>query len=165
MNTFLKDAEKNIKAKAAELLGDDGIASVKSWGEDTKHAGDQIRRVAKEVSEDCDNEVLRNARDFYAGTFRKARVGIRRNIKAAQRSAQEQKALRKEMLRQQELASLRRVEERRKNLKRWAVLIVCTLAVLLLLISAALSIAEHSGSETVQKRTAAVVQQSETAEG
>ena len=155
MNSFLHSARKNIKAKAAELLGDDGVASVKSWGDDAKSAGDQIRLVAKEVSDDCDSELLRNARSFYAGAYRKARAGIRKNVKAAKQSARQQKAIREERLRLQELERRRRVEERRRNLKKALILIVCVLAVLLLLISAALSIAEHGSSGTPQKNTAA----------
>ena len=160
MNSYLYSAKKNIQAKAAELLGDDGVASVKSWGDDAKSAGAQIRQVAKEVSDDCDSEVLRNARSFYAGAYRKAQAGIRKNVKAAQRTARQQKAIREERLRLQELERLRRAEERRRSLKKALILIVCVLAVFLLLISAALSIAEHGSSRTLQKNTAdAAVQQ------
>ena len=36
------------------------------------YTGEQVKQVAKEVAEDCDNEVLRNARSFYGGIARKA---------------------------------------------------------------------------------------------
>ena len=57
------------RQKTADVLGD---------------AGTNIMQVASEVSEDCDNEVLRNARAFYSGAVRKAGNGIRASIRAAE---------------------------------------------------------------------------------
>ena len=52
--------------------------------------GEQVRKVAKEVREDCDNEVLSNAREFYSGAFKKVKKGLRASVKAAERLSDEE---------------------------------------------------------------------------
>ena len=84
-NRFVKTA----KAKASNLLGSGGMEVLKSLGDDLKDAGVQAAQVAKEVSEDLDNDVLSNARAFYSDAFAKTGRGIRAVIKSAQKQTSE----------------------------------------------------------------------------
>lgn len=81
---------KSAKARATDLLGADSMDALKSIKDDLKDAGTQVVRVAKEVSEDCDNEVLSNARAFYADAFTKTRKGLQASIRSAEKYAEEE---------------------------------------------------------------------------
>ncbi len=46
--------------------------------------GTTALQIAEEVSEDCDNEILQNARDYYASGFVRVRNGLKAGMKAAE---------------------------------------------------------------------------------
>ena len=92
------------------------------------YTGEQVKQVAKEVAEDCDNEVLRNARSFYGGIARKTKRRVSNRVKEAQ-SAAEQK--RKEMLQTQQ----QRAKERHGMVKRATIILICMIVIAMLLMS------------------------------
>ena len=141
------------------MLGDDGIESVKSWGRDAKAAGRQIRQVAKEVTEDCDNDVLRNARSFYGGILRKKGTEIRKGERRVRKTVQQQRVTLREQKRLLEEERRRDTETKRKALKRLFIILICALAALLLLISAAFSFAERISGKSGEKLPSPAVSQ------
>ena len=77
------------RQKTADILGDDGMDTLKSIKNDLKNAGTNIMQVASEVTEDSDNEVLQNAREFYSGAISKTRKGIQAGINAAEKLSED----------------------------------------------------------------------------
>ena len=57
---------------------------MKRFRRNLKKTGAQLGQIAKEVGEDCNNEVLSNARDFYTGAFNRAKKGMKAAIQAAE---------------------------------------------------------------------------------
>ena len=84
-----RKALNTAKDKAAEVLGDDTVENLKSWKDDLAGAGEKVLKVAQEVSEDCDNDVLRNARDFYTNAAKKTGQGLRASVRAAEALGEE----------------------------------------------------------------------------
>ena len=92
------------------------------------YTGEQVKQVAKEVAEDCDNEVLRNARSFYGGIARKAKRKVSDKVREAYNVSEEK---RQEMLQTQQ----QRAKERRSMVKRATVILICMIVIAMLLIS------------------------------
>lgn len=92
------------------------------------YTGEQVKQVAKEVAEDCDNEVLRNARSFYGGIARKTKRRVSNKVKEAQSAAEEK---RKEMLQTQQ----QRAKERHGMVKRATIILICMIVIAMLLMS------------------------------
>ncbi|MBQ9664658.1 MAG: hypothetical protein IJV40_16045 [Oscillospiraceae bacterium] len=84
-----RKALNTAKDKAAEVLGDDTVENLKSWKDDLAGAGEKVLKVAQEVSEDCDNGVLRNARDFYTNAAKKTGKGLKASVRAAEALSEE----------------------------------------------------------------------------
>ena len=83
---------RKARARADDLLGVDGLEALRSIGNDLKNAGAQVMQVAQEVSEDCDNEVLSNARAFYSDAYAKTKRGVRASIQRAEALSEEDDA-------------------------------------------------------------------------
>ena len=78
-----KNMLRSTREKTADLIGEDGMDALKSFKEDLTNAGKQIVQVAKEVSEDCGDDVLKNAKNYYSGKAQAVKRGIQNSVKAA----------------------------------------------------------------------------------
>ena len=87
--TTAKKMMKTAREKASDVIGEDGVDSLKRLGNNLRKAGSNAAEIANEVSDDCDNEILRNARNFYSGAWEKTKKGVSSSIKAAEKYSEE----------------------------------------------------------------------------
>ena len=157
----LQKARKKAGKRAAELLGEDTVDSLRSiggdlrqagsqaasaarevWedcGEDALRAGEQVSDFTEEVLEDCDNEVLRNARDFYSGAAKKVYSG---EYKEELRQSMDRAAVRRK---QRAMIRQKNRQQRRRTMKKATVFFVCVILAAFLIFSAALWFSRHGG--------------------
>ena len=140
-------AKRMLHAKAVEVLGEDTVENLKELKDDAVKAGGQVKSVAKEVWDDCDNEVLENARDFYTEAARKTQKGVSNSIKAAQDSAEARRHAREEARQRREEERRRRKEARKKLLKRVFPILICMIIAVVLIFSAAIWLGQKSGGQ------------------
>lgn len=92
------------------------------------YTGEQVKQVAKEVAEDCDNEVLRNARSFYGGIARKAKRRVSDKVRKAYSASEEKRQI---MIQAQQ----QRAKERHSMVKRATIILICMIVIAMLLMS------------------------------
>ena len=83
LNELTKNVLRSARDKTAGLIGEDGMDALKSFKDDLAGAGEQIRQVAREVSEDCGDDVLSNAKSFYSGKAQAAKREVQNSVKKA----------------------------------------------------------------------------------
>ena len=133
-----KKAAASARSSAEELLGEDGIAHLKSLKDDLADAGDQVADFAREVREDCDNDFLRETRGFYANAAKKAQKELQIKQAQTQRQLQQKRAEREKLRRQMQ-------KERERMMKRAFAVLVVIILVTVLMLSAALWFAQNRG--------------------
>ncbi|MCR5135649.1 MAG: hypothetical protein K6C12_00925 [Oscillospiraceae bacterium] len=122
-----KKAVSAARDMAAEVLGEDGMEQLKSIKDDVVQAGGQVGQFAREVLEDCDNDALSDAKDFYSKAYDRSRDKVR---KAQEKARAEREARERERLRMR--------EKRLAMLRKGAVILICAIFAAILIISVAL---------------------------
>ncbi len=128
-----KSALSAARDMATEVLGEDGMEHLKSLKDDVVQAGGQVGQFAREVLDDCDNDALDDAKEFYTRAYDRGRTKVR--------TAREKARIEREA-RERERLALR--AKRLKMLRKAAVILICAIFAAILIISGALWLNQRS---------------------
>ena len=141
---------------AAERLSEEEGTS-ETVREDLADTGRQLKQVAKEVMQDCDNEVLRNAGEFYAGAFSSLKKNVSAKAEAARIRSEKKKLARA-------AARRRRAEIRKRLTGKASTVLICLILIAILAVSGALWYSQHHGTRAAEKAPQETVVQTSSEE-